>query len=189
MANVEKILSGGDDEVDEEELEMEDEQDIQDMGSDLDHRGHAGGQIDEEDILTGEEDQGTEYDEHHSLRHHSGHELHSFQTPQYQQQQYHQYHSDNVPPSRVRGLGQTPRTPTRNLHSTAVQPQSLLSRLQSHQVHRQAVSVPGFGMAYPQTPTASGSSAIQTNITSRHQTSYIPEREREYDEYEDGGED
>ncbi|KAG0252206.1 Anaphase-promoting complex subunit 7 [Mortierella polycephala] len=189
MANVEKILSGGDDEIDEEELEMEDEQDIQDMGSDLDHRGHAGGQIDEEDILTGEEDQGTEYDEHHSLRHHSDHELHSFQTPHHQQQQYRQYHNDTAPPSRVRGLGQTPRTPTRNLHSTAVQSQSLLSRLQSHQVHRQAVSVPGFGMAYPQTPTASGSSAIQTNITSRHQTSYIPEREREYDEYEDGGED
>ncbi|KAF9183444.1 Anaphase promoting complex subunit 7 [Haplosporangium sp. Z 767] len=183
MANVEKILSGGDDEVDEEELEMEDEQDIQDMGSDLDHRGHTGGQIDEDDILTGEEDQGAEYDDHHSLRHHSGHEQHSFQTPQHHQQQYRQYHNDTVPSSRVRGLGQTPRTPTRNLHSTAVQPQSLLSRLQSHQVHRQTVSVPGFGMAYPQTPTASGSSTIQTNVTSRHQTSYIPEREREYDEY------
>src|SRR5690606_3082605 len=109
------ILSGGDDEVDEEELEMEDDQDIQDVSSDLDHRGHMGGHIDEDDILTGEEDQGTEYDDHHSLRHHSGHEQNSFQTPQHQQQ-HRQYRNDAVPPSRVRGLRQTPRTPTRNLH-------------------------------------------------------------------------
>ncbi|KAI1320265.1 Anaphase-promoting complex subunit 7 [Mortierella claussenii] len=223
LAHVEKILSGGDEEDDEEaeETDNNDDRENEDIDTDPDQHqlnDHMGGNLDEDDVLTGEEDQGEEYEDDYSYRqqeqhhqpHHSTHQ-HVHQAPQPQQLEESSLYQS-------RGFGQTrhQQTPvmTRLIRAGVAfeqgppplqhprlnqnQPQQqFLSQLQQQphqQQHRSAGSnsVPGFGMRYPHTPSrppvGSGASS-RTPLPLPTSRLFTSQRERDYEEAADGGED
>ncbi|KAF8930789.1 Anaphase-promoting complex subunit 7 [Dissophora ornata] len=174
IAVVEKVISGGEDEDEDEESENNDEHDIEALEAELQRHNQMEGNLDEDDILTGEEDHEDDHDDDSiQYRNHQHHQ----QTPQ---------HPQNTFAHRARGgLGQrhqqTPyRHPQRLLDQTPHQP----SRSQSLLLN-QIPSTPGFGMGYPQTPSRPG----RSQHNGRFHTTFNAQREREYDEFEDGGED
>ncbi|KAF9135430.1 Anaphase-promoting complex subunit 7 [Mortierella sp. 14UC] len=103
IANVEKILSGGDEELDDEQ-DLDDELEIDEMDVHQDESPRMRGQLDEDDILTGEEDQGDEYDDDLLLGHRR------MQSPQqytpYQQQRN---EVSSLFAARARALAQQPQ--------------------------------------------------------------------------------
>ncbi|KAF9107111.1 Anaphase-promoting complex subunit 7 [Mortierella sp. GBA35] len=94
MAHVEKILSGGDEEIDDEQ-DLDDEIENEGMEVHQDESGHLGGHLDEDDILTGEEDQGEDYDDGRG---------HRMRSPQYTLHQANR--NDSLVAARARGLAQ-----------------------------------------------------------------------------------
>ncbi|KAG9070516.1 Anaphase-promoting complex subunit 7 [Linnemannia hyalina] len=99
IANVEKILSGGDDELDDEQ-DLDDELEIDEMDVHQDESPHLREQqLDEDDILTGEEDHGEEYED--------GHLGHRMQSPQFTPHQ--PQRNGSLFAARARALAQQPQ--------------------------------------------------------------------------------
>lgn len=95
---MEKILSGGDDEL-EDEQDLDDELDIGEMDVHQDASPRLREQqLDEDDILTGEEDHGEEYDDDHG---------HRMQSPQFTP--HHLQRNRSLFAARARTLAQQPR--------------------------------------------------------------------------------
>ncbi|KAF9156285.1 Anaphase-promoting complex subunit 7 [Linnemannia schmuckeri] len=202
IANVEKILSGGDDELDDEQdLDDELEVDAMDVHQDESPRLREQ-QLDEDDILTGEEDHGEEYDDDH-------HD-HRMQSPQFTPRQ--PQHNGSLFAARARALAQQPQEerlhnrqqpmPAQMPNQQQQQLQHQLHRLQQEQhrqrhqqhqeqqqqrygAHRQQDNMPS-SSGYPQTPSRSMVSQTSYAAHSRRLNS---QREREYDEQEDRDDD
>ncbi|KAG0017758.1 hypothetical protein BGZ80_007954 [Entomortierella chlamydospora] len=187
MVNVEKILSGGDDEdEDEAESDSNDDHEGDTIEADLD-RNHMGVNLDEDDVLTGDDERDLDED--------------YLQQQQNQLQQVQQQLNSDTPQrtegslmDRLLELGQRhAQTPSRPNRTSNDQPPPRLTRqpqlLHQMQQRRTANSIPGFGMDYP-TPSRSN---IPSTTPSRPNSLYPnmshPQREREYDEYEDGGDE
>ncbi|KAG0370945.1 hypothetical protein BC939DRAFT_446899 [Gamsiella multidivaricata] len=184
MAHVERVLNGGDEEDEDEIEESDNNEDIEVDATDamdamdvaLDRQEHISDNLDEDDVLTGDEDPVDEVEDDHQHSHH--------QTPQ---------HTQEVVSQRARGLGQRHQqslyTPTQRqdqIPQHSRQPPQFSQQLQQQRAARS--SIPGFGMGYPQTPSRSGiSRALQNQAPLRVPSHYTSQREREYDEYEDGG--
>lgn len=99
IANVEKILSGGDDELDDEQ-DLDDDLEIDEMDVHQDESPRLREQqLDEDDILTGEEDHGEEYDDDHR-----GHRMQSPQFTPHQPQR-----NGSLFAARARALAQQPQ--------------------------------------------------------------------------------
>ncbi|KAF9910254.1 Anaphase-promoting complex subunit 7 [Linnemannia zychae] len=103
IANVEKILSGGDEELDDEQ-DLDDELEMDEMDVHQDESPRMRGQLDEDDILTGEEDQGEEYDDDLRRSHRRMHSPQQY-TP-YQQQRN---EVSSLFAARARALAQQPQ--------------------------------------------------------------------------------
>ncbi|KAF9299152.1 Anaphase-promoting complex subunit 7 [Linnemannia elongata] len=99
IANVEKILSGGDDELDDEQ-DLDDDLEIDEMDVHQDESPRLREQqLDEDDILTVEEDHGEEYDDDHR-----GHRMQSPQFTPHQPQR-----NGSLFAARARALAQQPQ--------------------------------------------------------------------------------
>ncbi|KAF9432149.1 Anaphase-promoting complex subunit 7 [Entomortierella beljakovae] len=159
LAEVEKILSGGDEEDEDEadELESNGLQEGDTMDADLDQE-HTQDNIEEEDVITGEDER--DFNEGFIRRRTTYLEM-------------------------ARLDQRIAQTLSRPVQVPAEQPRRHSRQLQHiPQQHRMATqnSLPGFGMDYPTTPRANN-----TNITNQQGFSFTntPQREREYDEQED----
>ncbi|KAG0277161.1 Anaphase-promoting complex subunit 7 [Linnemannia exigua] len=234
LTNVEKILSGGDEELDDEQ-DLDDELEIDEMDVHQDESPRMRGQLDEDDILTGEEDQGEEYDD--DL--HQGN--HRMQSPQYTPYQQQRNGVSSLFAARARALAQQPQeeqihnrqlpmpaqTPTHSNRILDASPYNLRQsqpyvsppqqqphhqlqhrmqqgqqrhrQLQHHQqmqqdpqqhryatAHRQQHDNLPSSSGYPQTPSRSMVSETSYNA---HQRRLNSQREREYDDEQDDGDD
>ncbi|KAF9110489.1 Anaphase-promoting complex subunit 7 [Mortierella sp. AM989] len=181
LLQVEKILNGGDDE-DEDEAEESDENDVHEgdtMDADLD-QDHMGLNLDEDDVLTGDEDH--EPDEDYR-----------------QQQQQPEQQSGDIETVLDRFNGQIERyrqTPSRPNQASNDQPSPRLPRqhpqhLNQMQQQRAAAenSIPGFGMDYPTPSRPNNPTSTPNRPAIIYPNASYSQREREYDEYEDGGDD
>ncbi|KAF9932032.1 Anaphase-promoting complex subunit 7 [Linnemannia zychae] len=202
---VEKCISGGDEDV-EDEHHPDDDLEIDEMDIHQDESSRVQGELDEDDILTGEEEHGEEYEDDHS---------HRMQSPQYtphqsqrngsgftaralaQQPQEEQFHNRQHPmPVHAPSMSNraidsplfTPRQGQQYIslpHQQQRQHQNQLQyRQQQYQeqqqryVYRQQDNMPS-SSGYPQTP--SRSMVSQTSYTN-HQRRLNSQREREYDD-------
>ncbi|KAF9361657.1 Anaphase-promoting complex subunit 7 [Mortierella sp. AD094] len=185
MMNVEKILNGGDDEdEDEAESDSNDDHEGDTMDADLD-RDHMRVNLDEDDVLTGDDER----------------ELEDYLPRQDQSQQEQQPHSQTPQRSegslmdRLTELGQRhTQTPSRPNRASNDQPPPRLPRqppqlLHQMQQRRTANSIPGFGMDYPTPSRSNIPGATLSRPSSLYPNVFHPQREREYDEYEDGGDE
>ncbi|KAK3848598.1 MAG: hypothetical protein J3R72DRAFT_518584 [Linnemannia gamsii] len=235
LTNVEKILSGGDEELDDEQ-DLDDELEIDEMDVHQDESPRMRGQLDEDDILTGEEDQGEEYDD----------DLHQgnrrMQSPQYTPYQQQRDGVSSLFAARARALAQQPQeeqihnrqlpmpaqTPTHSNRILDASPYNLRQgqpyvsppQQQPHQLqlqhrlqqgqqrhrqmqhqqqmqqdpqpqhrysaHRQQHDNMPSSSGYPQTPSRSMVSQTSYNA---HQRRLNSQREREYDDEQDDGDD
>lgn len=162
--HVEKILNGGDEEEDEESYDGGDDHD--DLNSDPgDHqRNWVQGQVDEDDILTGDEDNRDDYDEAYPPQPNQ-------QTTQHSRGFGYQHGQQQAPvrnPQRL--LDQYAPARTNIQQGQPMHPPVH----QAPQQRNTATPTPGFSAGYPQTPSRP-----------RIPNTYQGHREREYDEAED----
>ncbi|KAF8985918.1 Anaphase-promoting complex subunit 7 [Entomortierella lignicola] len=179
ITQVEKILSGGDDEDEDEagESDSNDGQENDTMDADLD-QDHMVGNLDGDDVLTGDDDHELDEDYLQQQEDHS-------QTPRHSEATYFEQLAEQ----------RHFQTPSRPNQIPNDRPPPILPRQTSHlslQMQQHIVDsdgIPGFGMNYP-TPSRVN---VPPTMLNRSGPLFpnVPhsQREGEYDEYEDGGDE